>query len=363
MTYSTRNHINGVIRSLGAAPLAIADMDGCILIGYNTGSPEPLPAGLSPDTLEQGVLAGQFHRAIFAAYAMDVRLTPAMAAFLNTTPATPAPLAFLTSRPMDAALTILRNSGVTPQAIANTIIVADSGANIAFNGTISSIRQLDAAEQVFFDYFDENVLRQSRAAIADVLRAQEIHPDLAQLADFEKKGIARNIHHRKILETRAQPEGSALDLALKDAVAGVMQAFVTDHAADAKKYKVHFGPATVETILTGTDKASGLTAIIDTYRAVTGRDPTGIMGAGDDLHGTDQPFARKLATLDLATAFIHVHHALPDDPLMPDPQKAIDTIPGVPLRIAASVPTPWMMADIILETVAPQRHAKRLFTL
>lgn len=360
MEYSKFSDINAVLARLGGAPLAIADMDGCILLGYDALGDHKITPNMSADKLESGILKGEFQRTIFAANAMDVRLSPDMVTHLNRwgrLNRCPAPVAFLTSRPLEAALEIMRRSGLSEDAIENTIIVADSGANITFGGVIESIRNLSDEERKFFAHLDDHSLSLAQTAVSGVLEEANLDTNLTKAMGLEIKGIARNIHYRKILELVGEEEGSALDQKIRTAIQGTLQNLVNEKADEPDKYKVHFGPATVETILTGTDKASGLAAILTKYQDIAGGMPTGILGAGDDLHGTDQPFARALATIKdtngIPTAFFHVHHPVGNDynSLSPDPKKAAETVPGEPLQIAARVRNPFIMSTVILHAI------------
>jgi hypothetical protein len=376
---------------LGPDAVWVCDLDGTLFVAYDLAgnltlplslSDDPkaqsIPFGTSPERIAEMVSNGVLVEKLFARLPMDVRLPPELAARVNDDIENGrASIVGLTSRAGDAALKILKESGVThPERM---ILVADSGGTIYAPEGKTTTRALSAEERAFLDRIEPLAQGRLGECVQDILRrhgcAAEDCPDLS----VEKKGIACNIHYRAVLEHYGLRENSGADKEigsyLKKEMTGLIAAESPLDEKDQLVFKTLDGPATVEVKIAAVNKGIGFEAVIKRILR-TGRRPAFVF-CGDDLTSRGKPGTDWFAAVrkrELAEKYgvsvlnVHVHH--PEDGpdgARPDPDKGVDRLgaeyehPEIDLR----VPTARALCGLILRDPAlkPSPAPQQTFSL
>jgi hypothetical protein len=343
-----RKAINAIAGTAGDGkrPLIVLDLDGNILVGYNTEWNKPLQPGL-PDNqnipfdadIDALMQEGKITPALFADRGMDVRLPANLVKVLNElgVKGRPFDVAILTSRNLEAAEAILRASGVRhPEKIA---FFADSGATAYVNGErVDNVTLADKEKDFLGGMLDQRAVLEE--AINREIRQAGLDPAGRPRLFLEEKNIATTIHYREILSHYGQGEGSELDEKLGHAIQGVMQAYLERSPlnADGKKiFQLLDAPTALEIKFGAMDKGVGLKNIVELARK-NGVEPSALVYAGDDIckqlgekvvPGTDYHafVSGPRIAEELGIPFYGIHTLHPADKSLPpidaNPQKTM----------------------------------------
>lgn len=292
----------------GQRPLFVLDMDGNVLIGYNTVDGKPLPGVpvLTPEEIAQGkkqtryipadadidalLKEGKIVPTIFANGGMDVRLPKNLVEELNRASATDRPfdIAILTSRGMEEAEEILRYSDVkNPEKLA---FFADSSATAYIDGKLTENYEKSPEEIRFLKGLeDKNLLKKMEAAVDEAIKS--IGEDPAKRKHelyIQPKHIATNIHWREIMnDYKGQGyDFSPLDKAIATALQPILSEYLdTNNFTNIEGkpvFKYLGGPATTEIKIAAIDKGLGLEKIVE-LALDRGVEPSSIIYVGDDI--------------------------------------------------------------------------------
>lgn len=361
--YAVKNEIADTTTKEGR-PLMVLDLDGNVLLGYNTVDGEPLQKeGLEKGQnipwnadIDQLLKEGKIIQTIFAEKPSDVRLPKDLVDQLNANLESGRifDIAILTSRDLGTAEKILEASGVkNPKGLA---FFADSGALGYVNGQSVATYKFETGEKDFLNGVAA-LKEECEAAVNRVLTDEKLEIEGRKELYIEPKNTAINIHYRDILGHYSPKEGSELDKALSAELTKVVNKYLENSpkTIDGKPvFKTLGAPAAVEVKVAAVDKGKGLKAI--TKEALkAGVKPSAIVYAGDDickindagevLPGTDYHAFRdgpKIAQ-ELGVKFYGIHTLHPANGKLPTPQNAT----GFDPRTIDPNPdkTVWPMSD------------------
>lgn len=378
MEYSTHSEIEALKLKLGDNPMFVCDMDGNIMSGYmlpdgKTPNPDLYEGGKIPDNqtippiysaeeLDYYLDSGQVLKGIFASKTMDVRLPSPLVKLINHFNKTDQPfrLTLLTSRNMQEAQQILKVSGVkNPEKVT---LVADSGATLQIKGELKNARPLDEEEQKVKDAIEQMVRSTSfRQVIADIT---DKYIENADPPYIEIKGIAVNVHYRKVVDS-LEKAGRGRDTA-------ALNQELTDHIhqklaplVEGTSFELRTGSLTVETIIKDINKGHGLEAIVQAAIDLN-YSPSAVIFSGDDVcnrkggsFGTGTDYYAMAVADDLEKKFqipffnTHTHHPEQEKPidrhLTPNPNSDPANLPAdyAEPRIDLRLPFPWDNAKLI----------------
>lgn len=395
-------------------PMMVLDLDGNVLIGYNSVSGTPLAEGL-PDNqhipftydIAAGLEKGDITAALHAVKNADVRLSHHLAAYLQerNSLANPYYIVFLTSRDLASAKAILEASGVP---LERTVLFADSGATAligdgnsyeehvfytpsaeekaVLDNMASASAQINDQGRSEEDKTGLSFLEECEAAVNIALGELNYDPEGRPELAFQQKHLGNNVDYRPILDHFGEAEGGPIDKTLQPVLRLVAQDFLNREQlqSDAPlNFKILAAPGSIELKSAGYNKGDGLEKIL-TIAKDHGAEPSALVYAGDDICtlqrskavvGTDYyAFARGEAIAhaqDIPFFGIHTLHPekealLPEDvdlnQVKPNPQRMARGIEaerfdeGAP-KIDAVTHSPDVTAKMVVDTLkASEKH-------